>query len=40
MTRTLILGTLSGQIGARRDTMKVKPTFCAAAGIVAPMENA
>jgi hypothetical protein len=39
-TRTLILGALSGQIGARRDTMKVKAPFRARAGVVAPMEQA
>jgi hypothetical protein len=37
---SLIPGALSGQIGRRRDNMKFKPTFRAAAGFVASKEQA
>jgi hypothetical protein len=40
MTRTLILGALSGQIGERRDNMKVKAPFRAPAGFVASEKQA
>jgi hypothetical protein len=40
MTRTLILGALSGQIGERRDNMKVKAPFRAPAGFVVSKEQA
>jgi hypothetical protein len=40
VTRSLILARLSGQIGGRRDNMKVKAPFRARAGFVAPMEQA